>query len=62
MKHLPPTRAALFLDRDDVISRDGGYMGTPAAVELLPGARAALRRALRTHRLFEQPLGSGLVK
>jgi len=60
MKKTSPVRAALFLDRDGVIIRDGGYMGTPAAVELLPGARAALRRARRTHRLFVLTNQSGI--
>ena len=60
MKKPNPTRAALFLDRDGVIIRDGGYMGTPAAVELLPGAREALRRALRAHRLFVLTNQSGI--
>ena len=56
----PVVRAALFLDRDGVIIRDSGYIGTPAAVELLPGAQAALRRALRTHRLFVLTNQSGI--
>ena len=37
--------AALFLDRDDTIVRDEGYMSRPEQLELLPGAADALRRA-----------------
>jgi len=60
MKKTSPVRAALFLDRDGVIIRDGGYMGTPGVVALLPGARVALRRAQRTHRLFVLTNQSGI--
>ena len=45
-------RAALFLDRDGTIIRDIGYLDRAGGVDLLPGAREALRRARRTHRLF----------
>ena len=45
-------RAALFLDRDGTIIRDTGYLDRAGGVDLLPGAREALRRARRTHRLF----------
>ena len=45
-------RGALFLDRDGTIIRDAGYLARAEGVELLPGVRAALRRAHRTHRLF----------
>lgn len=48
----PKTRAALFLDRDGTIIRDTGFLCDPAGVELLDGAKEALRRALRTHRLY----------
>ena len=37
--------AALFLDRDDTIVRDEGYMSRPEQIVLLPGAAEALRRA-----------------
>ena len=37
--------AALFLDRDDTIVRDEGYMSRPEQLVLLPGAADALRRA-----------------
>lgn len=37
--------AALFLDRDDTIVRDAGYMSRPEQIEPLPGAADALRRA-----------------
>lgn len=43
---------ALFLDRDGTIIRDAGFLCDPAGVELLPGAKEALHRALRTHRLY----------
>jgi len=43
-----------------VIIRDVGYLGDPAGVQLLPGARMALRRALRTHRLFVLTNQSGI--
>lgn len=46
------SRAALFLDRDGTIIRDAGFLCDPAGVELLPGARDALHRALQTHRLY----------
>lgn len=54
------SRAALFLDRDGVIIRDAGFLGRPAGVALLPGARAALRRAQQTHRLFLLTNQSGI--
>jgi D-glycero-D-manno-heptose 1,7-bisphosphate phosphatase len=37
-------RVAIFLDRDGTIIVDGGYLGDPSAVELLPGAREAIGR------------------
>ena len=43
-----------------MIIRDGGYLGDPTSVALLPGAQAALRRALRTHRLFVLTNQSGI--
>ncbi len=45
-------RGALFLDRDDTLIRDARYLDRADGVSLLPGVRAALRRARRTHRLF----------
>ena len=54
------SRAALFLDRDGVIIRDAGFLGRPAGVALLPGARTALRRAQQTHRLFLLTNQSGI--
>ncbi len=60
MKQPPPRCAALFLDRDGVIIHDVGYLSEPAGVKLLPGARAALVRALKTHRLFVLTNQSGI--
>ena len=36
---------ALFLDRDDTLVRDAGYMSRPEQIELLPGVAEALRAA-----------------
>jgi len=45
--------ATLFLDRDGTIIYDKDYLADPAGVELIPGARDALRDALRKgYRLF----------
>lgn len=44
----PPTRRAVFLDRDGTINvkaPEGDYITTPAQVRLLPGAAAAIRQA-----------------
>ena len=38
-------RRALFLDRDDTLVRDAGYMSRPEQIELLPGVAEALRDA-----------------
>lgn len=35
---------AFFLDRDGTINVDSGYVGNPDALELLPGAAAAVRK------------------
>ena len=40
-----PRAAALFLDRDDTLVRDAGYMSRPEQIELLPGVAEALRAA-----------------
>ncbi|MCH9704612.1 MAG: HAD family hydrolase [Proteobacteria bacterium] len=37
-------KPAAFLDRDGVINRDAGYVGSVADFHLLPGVRAACRR------------------
>ena len=37
-------RAAVFLDRDGTLVHDRHYLSDPAALELLPGAAAAVRR------------------
>ncbi len=46
------TRAGLFLDRDGTIIADAGFLSDPAGVVLLAGAKEALHRALRSHRLY----------
>ncbi len=40
-----PAARALFLDRDDTLVRDAGYMSRPEQIELLPGVAEALRDA-----------------
>jgi len=45
-------RAALFLDRDGTVIRDVGYLSEPDGVELLDGAKDALHRVCRSHRLY----------
>ena len=47
-----PCRAGLFLDRDGTLIRDAGFLSDPAGVVLLDGVKAALHRAIRTHRLY----------
>jgi D,D-heptose 1,7-bisphosphate phosphatase len=39
------SRPALFLDRDGVINRDHGYVGTRERFEFIPGIHAAIRAA-----------------
>ena len=43
----PAARAGLFLDRDGVIIEDTGYISSPSAVRLMPGAATLVRRANR---------------
>ncbi len=52
--------AALFLDRDDTIVRDLGYIGRPEQIALLPGAADALRRAATAFRLYLVTNQSGI--
>ncbi len=40
-------RSAVFLDRDGTIIEDSGYVATPDAVQLLPGAAEAIGRLNR---------------
>jgi D-glycero-D-manno-heptose 1,7-bisphosphate phosphatase len=37
-------RTAVFLDRDDTIIKDPGYLSDPDGIEILPGAVDAIRR------------------
>lgn len=46
------TGPVLFLDRDGVIIVDKDYLSDPDAVELVPGAGAAMARAARAGRLL----------
>ncbi|MBE9527601.1 MAG: HAD family hydrolase [Proteobacteria bacterium] len=43
MKKKEHNSAAVFLDRDGTINVDTGYMSDPEALELLPGAAAAIK-------------------
>ncbi|MGI5868089.1 MAG: HAD-IIIA family hydrolase [Kiritimatiellia bacterium] len=54
------TRAALFLDRDDTIVRDLGYIGNPDQITLLPGVADALRKAAAAFRLYLVTNQSGI--
>ncbi len=36
-------KTAVFLDRDDTILKDPGYLGDPGLIEILPGAAQAIR-------------------
>lgn len=57
-------RGALFLDRDDTIVHDDGYMGRPEQIRLLPGVSEALRKAAPRFRLYlvtnQSGIGRGL--
>ncbi len=44
------SRTAVFLDRDDTIIRDRGYLSDPEGVEILPGAAEGIR-LLNSHGL-----------
>src|SRR4051812_50220080 len=54
---------AVFLDRDDTILDNDGYLGDPTKVKLLPGAASALA-ALRTlgYRLIVVSNQSGVAR
>lgn len=52
--------AALFLDRDDTIVRDLGYIGRPEQITLLPGVAEALRKAAAVFRLYLVTNQSGI--
>ncbi len=60
-------RKALFLDRDGTINLDPGYISQPAAVQLLPGAASAVRRAKDAGYLIavisnQSGVGRGLIQ
>lgn len=42
-------KTAVFLDRDDTIIRDPGYLSDPSGIEILPGAAEAIRSLNRAH-------------
>lgn len=47
-----PEQKAVFIDRDDTILVDEGYMSDPAQVRLVPGAAQALGRLRRANYLL----------
>lgn len=54
------TNAALFLDRDDTLVYDDGYMSRPDQMRLLPGVAEALRKASAHFRLYLVTNQSGI--
>lgn len=54
------TNAALFLDRDDTLVYDDGYMSRPEQIRLLPGVSDALRKASAVFRLYLVTNQSGI--
>lgn len=52
--------AALFLDRDDTIIYDDGYMHHPDQIRLLPGVAEALQKAAKRFRLYLVTNQSGI--
>jgi len=57
-------QGALFLDRDDTIVYDDGYMGRPEQIRLLPGVALTLQKAAMRFRLYlvtnQSGIGRGL--
>ena len=47
MRSSASLKSAVFLDRDDTLIRDTGYLSDPDCVELLPGVREGLRELNR---------------
>lgn len=43
--HFPPGSRALILDRDGVVVQEAHYLADPAALQVVPGALQAMRRA-----------------
>ena len=54
------TNAALFLDRDDTLVYDDGYMSRPDQMRLLPGVAEALSKAAARFRLYLVTNQSGI--
>ena len=54
------TRSAIFLDRDDTIVYDEGYMSRPDQIRLLPGVAQALQKAATRFRLYLVTNQSGI--
>jgi D-glycero-D-manno-heptose 1,7-bisphosphate phosphatase len=52
MTRVTDSPPALFLDRDGTIIRDVGFLSDPAGVAVLEGAKDALHRVAKTHRLY----------
>ncbi len=52
--------AALFLDRDDTLVHDDGYMSRPEQIRLLPGVAEAVQKAARRFRLYLVTNQSGI--
>ena len=52
--------AAIFVDRDNTIIHDDGYMSSPEQIHLLPGAKKALHEAIKYFRLYMVTNQSGI--
>lgn len=56
----PPSKPALFLDRDGTLIEDSGYVGSPGRVVPLPGVGEALRRLAPRFRIHLVTNQSGI--
>ena len=45
--------SALFLDRDDTLIADAGYMSSPGQIKLLPGVAEAIEKVRSLIREYE---------